>query len=113
MSRLRDYLSDLRRYYLPETATRARDAWHRAAGRRIEGARGRIANARAARARQRGRRDLPRRAADNLRSSLPVYRSRINPGTGRPNRDSRALGRTCDAALARMAPRRTPRGRTR
>jgi len=32
-----DYLSDLRRYYLPKAAVHARNAWHRVAGQRIQG----------------------------------------------------------------------------
>jgi hypothetical protein len=92
------------RWNLAKGRVRVSNAWHRAAGNRIQGARGRLANARAARARQRGRRDLPRRAADNLRSSLPIVRDRIDPSTGRPNRDSRQMGRTLDESLARRKP---------
>lgn len=106
MSKARDYLSDLRRYHLPNARTKASNAWHRAAGRHIRTARGWISNARAERAQRRGRRDLPRRAADSLRSSLPVFRNRIDPATGRPNRDSRGLGRATDRELARWAPQR-------
>ena len=54
----------------------------------------------------RGKRDLPARAGDQIRSRAPVVRSRINPATGRPHRDDRDLGRTTDQSLARMAPRR-------
>jgi hypothetical protein len=119
MSKVRDYVSDAPVYArigANRIHVRASNAWHRAAGHRIQeargrlsnarAARGRLSNARAARARQRGRRDLPRRAADNIRSSAPVYRNRVDPSTGRPNRDSRQIGRTIDESLARMAPQR-------
>ena len=109
LSKARDHISDVpvhARIAANRIHVRASNAWHRAAGHRIQGARGRLANARAVRAQQRGRRDLPRRAADNLRSSLPIVRDRIDTSTGRPNRDSRQIGRTIDESLARMAPQR-------
>lgn len=103
MSSLRDHLHDLR-WRAANGRTHASNAWYRAVGRHIWGARGRLHNARVVRAQQRGRRDLPRRAADSLRSSLPVYRNRINPATGRPNHDSRRTGRLLDADLAWRKP---------
>jgi hypothetical protein len=109
LGKARDHISDVpvhARIAANRIHVRASNAWHRAAGHRIQGARGRLANARAVRARQRGRRDLPRRAADNIRSSVPAYRNRVDPSTGRPNRDSRQIGRTIDESLARMAPQR-------
>ena len=69
----------------------------------------------------RGKRDLPARAGDQIRSRTPVVRSRVNPATGRPHRDDRNMGRLSDQSLARMAPQRRrdaqaagrTRGRTR
>lgn len=101
MNSPRDHIAALR-WRAANGRVHASNAWYRAVGRRIQGARGQLANTRAARAHQRGRRDLPRRTADTLRSSLPVVRNRIDPATGHPNRDSRHLGRTTDASLARM-----------
>lgn len=100
---VRDHLSDLRAW-LGNGRVSVSNAWYRVAGHRIQGVRGRLHNARVVRAQQRGRRDLPRRAADSLRSSLPGYRNRINPSTGRPNRDSRQTGRLLDADLAWRRP---------
>ena len=101
MSRPRDYLSDLRRYHLPKAATRARDAWYSAAGRHIQGNRQRFSNWRNTKARERGRRDIPARAADQARSRTPVVRDRIDRRTGRPNRDAGRMGRLLDQSLAR------------
>ena len=65
------------------------------------------------------------RATRGVRSSLPLYRNRINPATGRPRRDDAEVYRRRDAALARMRERQiapspdvraqdyAPRGRTR
>ena len=83
----------------------ASNAWYRVAGRRISGARMGVSNWRNQRTLERGRRPRTTQAADAARSSVPLYRDRINPGTGRPHRDDRQLGRTSDASLARMAPR--------
>jgi hypothetical protein len=65
------------------------------------------------------------RATRGVRSSLPVYRDRVNPATGRPRRDDAEVYRRRDAAIARMRERRiapspdvraqdyAPRGRSR
>jgi hypothetical protein len=98
----RDYLHDLRRYYLPKAATRARDAWHQAAGRHIQGARRRVSNWRNRRDLERGRRDIPRRIGDQVRSRTPVLRNRVNRATGRPHRADRHMGRLSDQSLARV-----------
>ena len=47
------------------------------------------------------------RATRRLRSSLPAYRDRINPATGRPRRDDAALYRSRDEGFARMRERGT------
>jgi hypothetical protein len=49
------------------------------------------------------------RATRGLRSSLPVYRNRINRATGRPRRDDAEVYRRRDEAFARMRERRIPR----
>lgn len=51
----------------------------------------------------RGRSPLPERLTRPLRSSLPVYRNRVSPATGRPRRDDRQLGKTMDRSLAQRA----------
>lgn len=51
------------------------------------------------RAWERGKVPLPDRATRRF-SSLPVYRNRVNPATGRPRHDDRQLGRTQDRAMA-------------
>jgi hypothetical protein len=45
------------------------------------------------------------RATRPLRSSLPVYRDRINPATGRPRRDDAEIYRRRDAAFVRLRER--------
>ena len=85
--------------------TRLRDRW------KTSPTSTRISNWRNRRAIARGKRDLPAKAADQVRSRTPVLRDRIDPSTGRPNRDARDMGRLSDKSLARMAPARTPRGR--
>ena len=103
MSRLRDYAHDFWRVYLPNARTRASNAWHRAAGRHLQGQRTGFSNWRNNRAIQRGRRDLPARTGDQVRSRMPVVRDRINRATGRPHRDDRAMGQASDRTLARLA----------
>ena len=112
MSTARDRLHDLR-WHAANGRTRASNAWYRAAGRRIQGARTGVSNWRNQRTLERGRRPRTTQGADAVRSSVPVYRNRINPATGRTHRDDRSLGRTTDRSLARMAPaRRAGRGRS-
>jgi hypothetical protein len=57
------------------------------------------------------------RATRRARSSLPVYRNRINPGTGRPRRDDVRVYAARDRGFARMRERGTipprKRGRSR
>ena len=53
------------------------------------------------------------RATRRARSSLPVYRNRITPATGRPRRDDAALYRSRDEGFARMRERGTIPQRTR
>ena len=53
----------------------------------------------------RGKRDIPARIGDQVRSRVPVLRNRINRGTGRPHRDDRDMGRLSDKSLARTKAR--------
>jgi hypothetical protein len=101
----RDHLSALR-WRLGNGRVNVSNAWHRAAGHRIHGARGGIGNARSRRTLERGR--APRLTGANaaVSSRLPVYRSRVNPATGRPHRDDARLHRTGNEGLARLAPQR-------
>ena len=99
----RDYLSDLRGYYLPVARVRVRDAWYRAAGRHIQGTRARFSNWRNLRDIQRGRRDAPARLGDQVRSRTPVVRGRVNRATGRAHRDDIRMGQASDRTLARLA----------
>lgn len=114
---VRDHVSDIpvrTRLAANRAHVAASNGWHRAAGKHIQGARAKLSNARNRRAIERGRRDLPRRTADSLRSSPPVVRNQIDPRTGHKNRDAKRMGRLSDQSLARMAPARTtrtPRGR--
>ena len=121
MSTFRDYASDAP-VYARLAANRARvhasNAWHRAVGRHVQGSRTRFWNWRSQKAFARGRRDVPARTGDQLRSRVPVYRDRVNPATGRQHRDDVRLGRSMDGALAafkRSMPEvaRTQRGRSR
>ena len=113
----RDHVSDVpvrTRLAANRVHVAASNAWYYVAARRIHGARQGISNARNQRTLERGRRPRTTQAADVLRSSVPFYRNRISPATGRPNRMARELGRTTDASLAKMAPRiRAERARRR
>lgn len=75
---------------------------------RMTGNRQRYRNWLNRRAMRRGKSPLPERLARPVRSSVPVYRNRVNPATGRPRRDDKQIGRVKDRSLARMA-----RGRSR
>ena len=82
----RDRLSDVpvrARLAASRVRVGASNAWYRAAGRRISGTRQGISNARNQRTLERGRRPRTTQLADAARSSVPVYRNRINPATGR------------------------------
>ncbi len=104
MSRAGDYLSDAR-WYLAKGRVRVSNAWYRAVGERVQAARTGFRNRRNARTIRRGKRDLPAKAGDQIRSRTPVVRDRINRGTGRPHRDDRMLGRVSDQSLARTKQR--------
>ena len=116
MSTFRDYASDAP-VYARLAANRARvhasNAWHRAAGRHIQGGRARLSSWRNRRAIARGRRDVVARAGAQVRTRTPVLRNRIDPSTGRPNRDARRLGRQRDVMLGWRQTHRAPMPRTR
>lgn len=99
---IRDHLDTLR-WRAANGRTHVSNAWHRAVGHRLAGARTGFGNWRNLRAIQRGRRDVPARIGDQVRSRTPVVRSRINRATGRPHRDDREMGRSSDRSLARLA----------
>ena len=113
MSKISDHVSDIpakTRIAASRVRTGASNAWHRAAGNRIHGARIGLSNARNRRTIERGR--APRisgvRAA--VSSRLPVYRNRINRAHGNPHQEDARLHRTGNEALARMKADRTPGG---
>jgi hypothetical protein len=94
-----------------DVRTRASNAWHRAVGRHVQGGRTRLSNWRNRKALERGRRDIPARVADQVRSRTPVVRDRVNRATGRPHRDDARMGRLSDQSLARQARVRSGRSR--
>jgi len=124
VSTIRDYVSDAP-VYARLAANRVRvgasSAWYRAAGRRIQGSRARFSNWRnrkaIARGRRdvvaRGRRDVVARVGDQVRSRTPVLRNRIDPSTGRQNRDARRTGRQRDVSLGWRQAHRAPMPRAR
>jgi hypothetical protein len=65
-------------------------------------ARQRVRNWRTGKAWDRGRRDLAARAGDQVRSRVPVFRDRVNRGTGRPHRMDPQFGRGVDRTMARV-----------
>lgn len=88
------------RWRLANGRVHVSNAWYRAAGRRIRGARTQFSNRRNLKAIQRGRRDIPARVGDQVRSRTPVVRARINRSTGRPHGDDVRTGRAIDRTLA-------------
>jgi hypothetical protein len=87
--------------------TRLSDARYRAA-RPLRTLAGRVGNWRRRRFLETGKGYAVERATRGARSSLPVWRDRINPATGRPRRDDAEIFRRRDAALATMRERRIP-----
>jgi hypothetical protein len=87
--------------------TRLSDARYRAT-RPLRTVTGRVGNYRRRRFAETGKGYAMERATRGVRSSLPVYRDRINPATGRPRRDDAEIFRRRDAALATMRERRIP-----
>jgi hypothetical protein len=109
MSSLRDHVSDVparTRIAANRVRAGASNAWHRAAGNRIHGARTGLSNARNRRTLERGR--APRLTGANaaVSSRLPVYRNRVNRATGNKHREDARLHRSGNESLARMAPQR-------
>ena len=105
MSKFRDHVSDVpvrTRIAANRVHVAASNAWHRAAGNRIHGARIGISNRRNRRAIERGR--APRLTGVNavVSSRLPVYRNRVNPAHGNRHREDARLHRTGNEGLARM-----------
>ena len=105
MSKIRDHVSDIPvRTRIAASRVRAGvgNAWHRAAGNRIHGARIGLSNARNRRTIERGRAPWLTGVNAAVSSRLPVYRNRINRATGRKHRDDGFMHRTRDEGLARM-----------
>jgi hypothetical protein len=73
---------------------------------RLSGTRTRYRNWLNRRAWERGKTPLTSRIARQFTSRMPVYRNRINRGTGSPRRDDLSIGRTGDRAMAEYRARR-------
>jgi len=95
------------RWNVRKAAVRLSNARYRAA-RPLRTLTGRAGNWRRRRFLETGRGFALERATRGVRSSLPVYRDRINPATGRPRADDREVYRRRDAALTRMREDRLP-----
>lgn len=106
MNRLRDYIHDAS-WYARKATLPVRNAAYRATG-PIRSARGQYRNYRNRRFLQTGKGFWLERHTRGLRSSLPVYRNRVNRATGRPRRDDAELYRRMDASAARMRERAVP-----
>ena len=107
MNSPRDYLSALR-WRAANGRTRVSNAWYRAAGRRISGARQGIRNSRNRRTLERGRAPRLDGVVAAVTSRAPVIRDRINPATGRSRRDGALMHRSRNNGLARMQADRDP-----
>jgi hypothetical protein len=98
---IRDHISDLR-WRAANGRTKVSNAWWRAAGRRIDGARQQASNEKNRKTIARGK--APRRdwVADEVKSRTPIYRKRINPATGRPHTDDRMMHGVRNEGLGKM-----------
>lgn len=104
--KIRDYLSDAPWYWHKATLP-VRNGLYRA-GRPYRTVTGNVGNYRRRRFAETGKGFRAERATRGLRSSLPVYRKRINPATGRPRADDREVYGRRDAAMKRMRERAVP-----
>jgi hypothetical protein len=114
---IRDHLSDLS-WRAGNGRTKIRDAWWRAVGRRIDGARTARRNERNRKTIERGKAPRRDRVAAEVKSRTPVLRDRINPAHGNKHRKDARLHRQGNESLARMRqaralPARQRAGRTR
>ena len=115
--KIRDHLSDLR-WRAANGRVKASNAWYRAAGRRIQGARQQASNERNRKTIERGRAPRRERAASEVKSRTPFYRDRVNPAHGNKHREDARLHKGRDESLARWkrertaAPTRQRTGRT-
>jgi len=100
VSRLSDCLHDAP-WYARKATLPVRNGLYRAT-QPVRDARWRFRNWANRRAVAKGRRLLPERMAARVAPKVPVYRSRINPGTGRPRRDDAWMGRLQDESLRRL-----------
>jgi hypothetical protein len=114
LGRLSDW-RDLQGFRLRIAAVRLSDARHRAtrhrATRPLRTVTGSVGNWRRRRFLETGKGFVLERATRPVRSSMPVYRDRINRATGRPHRDDAEIGRRVDAAFARLRERGITPGR--
>ncbi len=101
MNNPRDHLAALR-WRAANGRTHVRNAWYRAAGRRIQGTRTGWHNWRNGRAIKNGRAPRLDGAIAAATSRTPLVRSRINRATGRPRRDDATMHRGRNESLARM-----------
>ena len=100
MSKIRDHVSDLR-WRAANGRVKVSNAWYRAAGRRIDGARQEASNRKNRRTIERGKAPRRDRVAAEVTSRTPVVRNRINPAHGNPHREDARLHRTGNESLAR------------
>jgi hypothetical protein len=99
VSRLRDCLHDTP-WYARKVAVPVRNAAYRAT-RPLRTVQGRVGNWRRERFLRTGKGYASERATRGVRSSLPVYRDRINPATSRPRSDDAEIYRRRDLRLER------------
>jgi hypothetical protein len=100
MTRLSDYAHDAP-WYARKATVPLRNGLYRAT-RPLRTVSGRVGNWRRRRFAETGKGFWAERATRGLRSSLPGYRDRINPATGRPRRDDATVYARRDEQLARM-----------
>ena len=112
MSKIRDHVHDLR-WRAANGRVKASNAWWRAAGRRIDGARTEASNRKNRRTLERGKAPRRDRVAAEVTSRTPVVRDRVNPAHGNKHREDVRLHKSRDAGLAWMKQARERPGRTR
>ncbi len=99
MSRIRDHAADFP-WHLRKAGVRVSNGAYRLT-RPYRTLRGEVRNRRNRRFLETGKGFAFERAMRPVRSSLPVYRDRTNPATGRPRRDDRMMGAAADRSAAR------------
>ena len=107
--KIRDHLSDMS-WRAANGRVKVSNAWERAVGNRVRGARQQASNERNRKTIERGKAPRRERVASEVKSRTPIYRDRVNPAHGNKHREDARLHRTRDESLARMKARQ---GRTR